>query len=100
MLTKVGNWTYQSLVIPHTTYHITSRHAPFYDTHVQYWPYSNPNLYLLPSLLALPCHAMLTKLKTECGSNFTAKLEGMFQDVELSRDAMAAFSQHCSNNSR
>ena len=43
---------------------------------------------------------MLTKLKTECGSNFTAKLEGMFQDVELSRDAMAAFSQHCSNNSR
>ena len=41
---------------------------------------------------------MLTKLKTECGANFTAKLEGMFQDVELSRDAMTAFSLHCNNN--
>ena len=39
--------------------------------------------------------SMLTKLKTECGANFTAKLEGMFQDVELSRDAMTAFSLHC-----
>lgn len=35
--------------------------------------------------------AMLTKLKTECGANFTAKLEGMFQDVELSRDTAAAY---------
>ena len=41
--------------------------------------------------------SMLTKLKTECGANFTAKLEGMFQDVELSRDAMTAFSTHCNN---
>ena len=30
-------------------------------------------------------------IQQECGSNFTSKLEGMFQDVELSRDAMAAF---------
>ena len=35
--------------------------------------------------------AMTTKLKTECGSNFTAKIEGMFQDVELSRDTMQTF---------
>jgi hypothetical protein len=27
----------------------------------------------------------------ECGSNFTAKLEGMFQDVDLSRECSAAF---------
>lgn len=35
--------------------------------------------------------SMITKLKTECGSNYTSKLEGMFQDVDLSRDAMAAY---------
>ena len=34
---------------------------------------------------------MITKLKAECGSGFTCKLEGMFKDVELSRDVMAAF---------
>ena len=38
---------------------------------------------------------MVTKLKTECGPNFTAKLEGMFQDVGLSRDIMAAYSAYC-----
>lgn len=38
--------------------------------------------------------SMITKLKTECGSNYTAKLEGMFQDVDLSKDAVAAFAQH------
>lgn len=37
---------------------------------------------------------MLGKLKTECGSNYTSKLEGMFQDVELSRECQAAFHQH------
>ncbi|GLC45097.1 hypothetical protein PLESTB_001467900 [Pleodorina starrii] len=35
--------------------------------------------------------AMIAKLKVECGSQFTAKLEGMFKDVELSDDVMAAF---------
>jgi len=34
---------------------------------------------------------MLSRLKTECGSNYTCKLEGMFQDVELSRECLAAF---------
>ena len=29
--------------------------------------------------------SMLSKLKAECGSGFTAKLEGMFKDVELSK---------------
>ena len=43
---------------------------------------------------------MLSKLKTECGANFTSKLEGMFQDVDLSRDVMVAFNatQRVANN--
>jgi len=35
--------------------------------------------------------SMISKLKAECGSGFTAKLEGMFKDVELSRDVMTSF---------
>ena len=30
-------------------------------------------------------------VQAECGSGFTCKLEGMFKDVELSRDVMASF---------
>jgi len=37
---------------------------------------------------------MLSKLKTECGSNYTAKLEGMFQDIELGKECQAAFLAH------
>lgn len=37
--------------------------------------------------------SMITKLKAECGSQFTNKLEGMFKDVDLSRDIMASFRQ-------
>ena len=40
---------------------------------------------------------MLGKLKSECGSNFTSKLEGMFQDIELSRDILNAYHVYCSN---
>mmetsp|Transcript_54946 Transcript_54946/g.112192 ORF Transcript_54946/g.112192 Transcript_54946/m.112192 type:complete len:775 (+) Transcript_54946:478-2802(+) len=32
--------------------------------------------------------SMISKLKQECGSSFTNKLEGMFKDMELSRDIM------------
>jgi cullin-4 len=35
--------------------------------------------------------AMIGKLKAECGAQFTSKLEGMFKDVDLSRDIMASF---------
>jgi len=35
--------------------------------------------------------AMITKLKAECGSQFTNKLEGMFNDMELSHDIVSAF---------
>jgi cullin-4 len=37
--------------------------------------------------------SMISKLKTECGSAFTSKLEGMFKDIDLSRDIMASFRQ-------
>lgn len=40
---------------------------------------------------------MLSKLKTECGSNFTSKLEGMFQDIEMSRDIMQDYQQFCAS---
>ena len=40
--------------------------------------------------------SMISKLKAECGSQFTNKLEGMFKDVDLSKDIMAAFSEVCS----
>ena len=36
---------------------------------------------------------MLSKLKQECGPGFTSKLEGMFKDMELSKDIMLAFKQ-------
>ena len=35
--------------------------------------------------------AMVTKLKTECGANYTAKLEGMLQDELVSAEVMKAF---------
>jgi len=41
--------------------------------------------------------SMLSKLKAECGAGFTSKLEGMFKDMELSRDINVAFKQHCAH---
>jgi cullin-4 len=35
--------------------------------------------------------SMISKLKAECGSSFTNKLEGMFKDMDLSKDIMASF---------
>ncbi|XP_031622090.1 cullin-4B [Contarinia nasturtii] len=44
--------------------------------------------------------SMLSKLKQECGGGFTSKLEGMFKDMELSKDLNIAFKQHCTNSER
>lgn len=41
--------------------------------------------------------SMLSKLKQECGAGFTSKLEGMFKDMELSKELMLAFKQHLNN---
>uniref|UniRef100_A0A1B6CF55 Cullin-4A n=1 Tax=Clastoptera arizonana TaxID=38151 RepID=A0A1B6CF55_9HEMI len=38
--------------------------------------------------------SMLSKLKQECGGGFTSKLEGMFKDMELSKDINVAFKQY------
>lgn len=42
--------------------------------------------------------SMLSKLKQECGGGFTSKLEGMFKDMELSKDINIAFKQYVEAN--
>lgn len=37
---------------------------------------------------------MISKLKTECGCQFTSKLEGMFKDMSVSNTIMEEFKQH------
>lgn len=37
--------------------------------------------------------AMISRLKTECGAQFTSKLEAMFKDMELSKELTAEFKQ-------
>lgn len=37
---------------------------------------------------------VLVKLKTECGYQFTSKLESMFTDIKTSRDMMQDFKSH------
>ncbi|KAF2808956.1 cullin-4B [Mytilinidion resinicola] len=43
--------------------------------------------------------SMLAKLKTECGSSFTANLEQMFKDVELAREEMASYKSRMAERS-
>ncbi len=38
--------------------------------------------------------SMIAKLKAECGATFTNKLEGMFKDMDLSRELMANYTQY------
>lgn len=38
---------------------------------------------------------MISKLKTECGCQFTSKLEGMFKDMAISNSTMEEFKMHC-----
>ena len=37
---------------------------------------------------------MISKLKTECGCQFTSKLEGMFKDMTVSNTTMEEFKSH------
>lgn len=37
---------------------------------------------------------MISKLKTECGCQFTSKLEGMFKDISVATTMMEEFKQH------
>mmetsp|Transcript_28636 Transcript_28636/g.50915 ORF Transcript_28636/g.50915 Transcript_28636/m.50915 type:complete len:736 (-) Transcript_28636:3689-5896(-) len=36
-------------------------------------------------------HSLITKLKSECGSNFTMRISGMFKDIDLSESLMSSF---------
>lgn len=42
--------------------------------------------------------SMIQKLKAECGSQFTQHLEGMFKDIDLSREIMQSFRQTFEND--
>lgn len=42
--------------------------------------------------------SIVSKLKAECGSNYTSKLEGMFTDMELSKDIMVQYALHTGSN--
>jgi cullin 3 len=42
---------------------------------------------------------MLSKLKVECGYQFTQKLEGMFHDIKISNDLMAAYREYIEKTS-
>lgn len=44
--------------------------------------------------------SMISKLKTECGSQFTSKLEAMFRDVDASKDLMHSFKSHAASRAR
>lgn len=41
--------------------------------------------------------SMISKLKAECGSQFTSKLEAMFRDVDSSKDLMQSFRSHAAS---
>jgi cullin 3 len=43
---------------------------------------------------------MITKLKTECGCQFTSKLEGMFKDMSISNSMMEEFKNHVVQTSK
>ena len=42
--------------------------------------------------------SMISKLKTECGCQFTSKLEGMFKDISLSNSLNDEFKNHVLNH--
>jgi cullin 3 len=41
---------------------------------------------------------MISKLKTECGCQFTSKLEGMFKDISVSNTMMQEFKSHINSS--
>ena len=41
---------------------------------------------------------MISKLKTECGCQFTSKLEGMFKDISVSNTMMEEFKSHINSS--
>ena len=44
--------------------------------------------------------AFIVRLKTECGYQYTSKIEGMFNDMRVSRDAMRLFRKHLASTQK
>eukprot|EP00736_Rhodelphis_marinus_P001479 Rmarinus@m.1972 len=44
--------------------------------------------------------AVISKLKAECGNAFTDHLEGMFKDIDLSKEIIASFKQTSANDAK
>ncbi|KAI0504308.1 hypothetical protein M5K25_013881 [Dendrobium thyrsiflorum] len=44
--------------------------------------------------------SILTKLKQQCGGQFTSKMEGMVTDLTLARENQASFEEYLSNNTQ
>ncbi|KAL7554760.1 hypothetical protein ACHAWF_018287 [Thalassiosira exigua] len=42
--------------------------------------------------------SFLSKLKAECGAGYTSKMEGMFKDMELSRDIMGSYAAYAAGS--
>jgi len=42
--------------------------------------------------------SFMSKLKAECGAGYTSKMEGMFKDMELSRDIMGSYAAHAGSS--
>eukprot|EP00051_Salpingoeca_urceolata_P005689 m.75917 g.75917 ORF g.75917 m.75917 type:complete len:741 (-) comp14498_c0_seq1:51-2273(-) len=66
----------------------------FYKTHLA------KRLLLQKSASVDAERAMLSKLKQECGSAFTSKLEGMFKDVNISDELTRSFRQAAKTQSK
>jgi cullin 1 len=41
---------------------------------------------------------MISKLKSKCGAQFTAKMEGMLNDLSIGSEHAAAFEKYCKEN--
>lgn len=50
-------------------------------------------MFITCSVLLCNCGIFAFVCVTECGAAFTSKLEGMFKDMELSKDVMVQFKQ-------
>ena len=42
--------------------------------------------------------SMITKLKVECGCQFTTKFEGMFNDMRMASDTLAHYKEYVANS--
>ncbi len=71
---------------------IYTRHHVSYSCFTSYHIQDLAKRLLLGSSASIDAEkSMIAKIKSECGASFTTKLEGMFKDVELSKDIHKEF---------